>query len=178
MTNDNRIFQEHFILSYCRETQGLLYSKDGTEHHLQYTKENPQSVNYLLLKIQNELIAHLAGSVRSRLINQIESAKYYVMMFDSTPDLGHREQMLQVIRYVDIDYTMQRLLPSKNRFLAPSRSTRKQGRCEHCTIYRRQLWARPSWLQISMLWQRRRHGRQPQRHTSENFDSQFENNIC
>ena len=32
------------------------------------------------------------------------SYKYYGILLDSTPDLGHREQLSQVIRFVDVDF--------------------------------------------------------------------------
>lgn len=34
----------------------------------------------------------------------IQRAKYYGIMFDSTPDAAHREQMSETIRYIDINF--------------------------------------------------------------------------
>ncbi|XP_071035681.1 zinc finger MYM-type protein 1-like [Parasteatoda tepidariorum] len=54
--------------------------------------------------IQNEFIHLLASTVRNQLINDIKRNKYYGLLFDSTPDISHREQMSQVARYVDADF--------------------------------------------------------------------------
>ena len=35
---------------------------------------------------------------------KIKKPKYYGLIFDSTPDQAHREQVLEVVRYVDIDF--------------------------------------------------------------------------
>jgi len=44
----------------------------------------------------------MGSEVRQRILNEIRQAKYYSMMFDTTPDLAHREQTSEVIRYVHI----------------------------------------------------------------------------
>lgn len=44
-------------------------------------------------------------NVRNQLLKDIRRSKYYGILVDSTPDLGHREQLSEVIRYVDIDFT-------------------------------------------------------------------------
>jgi hypothetical protein len=54
-------------------------------------------------KIQNEFITLIAKNVRSTILNQIREAKYYSIMFDTTPDVSHIEQMSQVVRYVQIE---------------------------------------------------------------------------
>lgn len=60
------------------------------------------SINYFSHKIQDEFIALLAKKVRNEIIHQIKSAKYYIIMFDCTPDVSRTEQMSQVIRYVRV----------------------------------------------------------------------------
>ncbi|KAK5646182.1 hypothetical protein RI129_004646 [Pyrocoelia pectoralis] len=74
------------------------------ESHLKNAMENPGSVSYLSPQIQNEFIGLLASAVRNQLLENIRRSKYYGILFDSTPDLAHREQLSQVIRYVDIDF--------------------------------------------------------------------------
>lgn len=44
----------------------------------------------------------LSGHVKRKLVDEIKAAKYYGMMFDSTPDISHTDQMSQVIRYVKV----------------------------------------------------------------------------
>ena len=38
------------------------------------------------------------------MLSDIRKNKYYDILLDSTPDLGHREQLSEVIRFVDIDF--------------------------------------------------------------------------
>ena len=57
-----------------------------------------------LMTHKHELINLLATSVRNKIINEIKEAKYYGILFDSTPDASHTEQMSEVIRYVRLDY--------------------------------------------------------------------------
>lgn len=46
----------------------------------------------------------LAFTVQNQLINDIKRNKYYGLLFDSTPDISHREQMSQVVTYVAVDF--------------------------------------------------------------------------
>lgn len=72
--------------------------------HLLYVQQNPGSTTYLSPEIQNEFIQLLASTVREKLVYDIQRAKYYGIMFDSTPDAAHQEQMSETIRYVDINF--------------------------------------------------------------------------
>ncbi|KAG8234734.1 hypothetical protein J437_LFUL000969 [Ladona fulva] len=72
--------------------------------HVQHAEQNPGSVSYLSPEIQNEFIHILASTVESKLLSDIRKNKYYAILLDSTPDLGHREQLSQVIRFVDVDF--------------------------------------------------------------------------
>uniref|UniRef100_A0A0L8IEX9 Uncharacterized protein n=1 Tax=Octopus bimaculoides TaxID=37653 RepID=A0A0L8IEX9_OCTBM len=45
-----------------------------------------------------------ASAVRQNLLKGIRRAKYYGVMFDTTPDRIHREQISQVVRYVEVDF--------------------------------------------------------------------------
>ena len=46
----------------------------------------------------------MASHVRKNLTEKIKKAKYYGLILDSTPDQAHREQVLEVVQYVDIDF--------------------------------------------------------------------------
>ena len=59
-------------------------------------------VSYLSPRIQNEFIEILARHVKQQIIENIKEAKYYTILFDSTPDISHNDQMTQIIRYVVI----------------------------------------------------------------------------
>lgn len=60
-------------------------------------------VSYLSPQTQNEFIEMLAGHVKGRILSDIRSSKYYGIMFDSTPDASHDDQMSEIIRYVKIE---------------------------------------------------------------------------
>ena len=46
----------------------------------------------------------MAGAVRDKIIKEIKEAKYFGILYDSTPDVSHTEQLSQVIRYVQSDF--------------------------------------------------------------------------
>ena len=73
-------------------------------NHLTHVQENPGSKSYLSPQIQNEFISLLAGKVRDTILSEIREAKYFGILFDSTPDVSHTEQLSQVIRYVRINF--------------------------------------------------------------------------
>jgi len=73
--------------------------------HLDYAVSNPRSVSYLSHDTQNEFTELMGNAVRQHIIEEIHQAKYFSMMFDTTPDLAHREQMSEVIQYVHIHET-------------------------------------------------------------------------
>eukprot|EP00731_Ephydatia_muelleri_P001290 Em0001g1290a len=74
------------------------------ENHLKNVRENPHSVSYLSHDIQNEFLSLLAGAVRDKIIKEIKEAKYFGILYDSTPDVSHTEQLSQVIRDVQSDF--------------------------------------------------------------------------
>lgn len=73
------------------------------EHVVKIRMGNKYSISYLSPKIQNEFIELLGGAVRKKILDQIKQAKYFCMIFDSTPDISHKDQTCQIIRYVVID---------------------------------------------------------------------------
>ena len=72
--------------------------------HLERVVTNPRSVSYLSHDSQNEFINILAKKVRDIILAEIRNAKYFDILFDTTPDISHKEQASEVIRYVKIDY--------------------------------------------------------------------------
>ena len=73
-------------------------------NHFAFVRQNPRCVSYLSHDIQNEFIALLATAVRGKILDEIREAKYFGILFDSTPDISHTEQLSEVIRYVRLDY--------------------------------------------------------------------------
>lgn len=61
------------------------------------------SISYLSPTTQNEFISVLANHVKEKLVMDIKSAKYFGIMFDSTPDISHTDQMSEIIRYVKLN---------------------------------------------------------------------------
>lgn len=72
--------------------------------HLEKAQDSPGSTLYLSPLMQNEFISILASTVRNKLISDIKKSKYFGILYDSTPDLQHREQFSEVIRHIDIDF--------------------------------------------------------------------------
>ena len=72
--------------------------------HIKHVKENKgvPKVTYLSPETQNEVIEILRSKVKTEILTRIKRAKYYSIMFDATPDTSHKEQVTQLIRYVQI----------------------------------------------------------------------------
>ena len=58
---------------------------------------------YLSPTIQNELIELLGKKVKHLILEEIKAAKYFSILFDSTPDVSHTDQMALIVRYVKVD---------------------------------------------------------------------------
>ena len=71
--------------------------------HLGFIKSHPHSTSYLSPGVQNKFIHLMASHVRKNLTEKIK-IMVYGLIFDSTPDKAHRLQVLEVVRYVDIDF--------------------------------------------------------------------------
>ncbi|GBM61241.1 hypothetical protein AVEN_145418-1 [Araneus ventricosus] len=61
------------------------------KEHLFYVENHPGCASYLSPRVQNEFIHLMASAVRNNLLKRIRKAKYYGLLFDSTPDQAHRE---------------------------------------------------------------------------------------
>ena len=56
-------------------------------------------VSYRSSTICDEFIEILASSVHSKIVDEINAAKYYGLSIDSTPDIAHIDQLTIVLRY-------------------------------------------------------------------------------
>ncbi|CAN7988105.1 unnamed protein product [Ixodes pacificus] len=74
------------------------------KQHLAYVESHPGPTSYLSPLVQNEFIHMMAPAVRDSLLQRIRKAKYYGIMFDTTPDQAHRKQMSEVVQCVDVDF--------------------------------------------------------------------------
>jgi len=70
--------------------------------HISIMKSKKGSISYFSPKIQNEIINLMGEKVRNEIISKIKDAKYFSIIFDCTPDLSHKEQMSQIIRYLEV----------------------------------------------------------------------------
>ena len=49
---------------------------------------------------KNEIIDLLGETIKKKTIFEIKDAKYFTIMLDSTRDIGHEEQVSEILRYV------------------------------------------------------------------------------
>jgi len=70
--------------------------------HIEEVNAKNNVISYFSPQIQNKIISLLGKSTREKLLNRVKESKYYSIMFDCTPDVSHKEQMSQVLRYVYI----------------------------------------------------------------------------
>ncbi|CAH2276695.1 Hypothetical predicted protein, partial [Pelobates cultripes] len=87
------------------ETFKLLakYDPVAKQHLHRVQRTDGYIVSYLFPQSQNEFISLLGDHIRTVIFQNIIKAKYFAIMFDSTPDISHTDQMSQVIRYVHIE---------------------------------------------------------------------------
>lgn len=60
-------------------------------------------IKYLSPKIQNELIAVLVQKVENALVNEIVTAPFYSILFDTTQDISKTDQLCELYRYCIIE---------------------------------------------------------------------------
>jgi hypothetical protein len=70
--------------------------------HLDSVSGKPGCLPYFSPDTQNELINLLGPRVRQTIFSSIQKAKYYSIIFYTTPDNAHMEQMPQIVRFVEI----------------------------------------------------------------------------
>ncbi|XP_040286004.1 zinc finger MYM-type protein 1-like [Bufo bufo] len=99
LSNYDPVLKEHFV----RIKQSVI---SGTRVN-----------SYLSSKIQNKFICLLGNHVKEKIVADIRKAKYFGILFDSTPDMSHIDQMCEVIRYVHIEGNKVEVRESFLRFL-------------------------------------------------------------
>ena len=70
--------------------------------HLDSVSRKSGCISYLSATIQNEIISLLGERVSKYIITACKKAKYFSIIFETTPDAAHVERMSQIIRFVEI----------------------------------------------------------------------------
>ena len=77
------------------------FNKFLDEHLKNHANKGKGHINYLSAQICNELRKILANRVFQEIISRIKKAKYFSFSLDSTPDTGHIDQLVIIIRYIE-----------------------------------------------------------------------------
>lgn len=90
----------------------LLASFDSflADHIYYYGNKGKGNVNYLSSTIVTEFIEIMSDRVLKEIVKQIQQAKYFGLIVDSTPDISHIDQLAIVLRYVNQDEPVERFL--------------------------------------------------------------------
>ena len=92
----------------------------------QTTHERLQ-VHYLSANSQNEFIQCCAQKVLDAILHKVESAKYYSIIVDATPDSAHVEQTVFILRYIHLNADLD-IFELHERFLAFVDCNKKTGK--------------------------------------------------
>ena len=69
------------------------------EHIKSYANKGRGTVSYLSKTIYEEIIHVMAKKVMTQIIDEINTAKYWGLVVDSTPDISHTDQLSVIFRY-------------------------------------------------------------------------------
>lgn len=83
-------------------------------------------VHYLSVETQNEFIETCAQHVNSIILKERESAKYFAIIVDATPDSSHVEQTTFILRYLHFNLEL-KICTIQERFLAFVDCNKKTG---------------------------------------------------
>ena len=104
-------------------------------NHLAKVKESQTTherlqVHYLSANSQNEFIQCCAQKVLDAILHEVESAKYYSIIVDATPDSAHVEQTVFILRYIHLNDDLD-IFELHERFLAFVDCNKKTGKDIH-----------------------------------------------
>lgn len=67
------------------------------------TNHRKRAVSYLSHSTQDEFVELIGNAVREQIVKDINNAKYYSMLLDTTPDISRKEQLSEIIRYLHLE---------------------------------------------------------------------------
>ena len=80
------------------------------KHIQKHANKGSGHTSYLSSTTAEEFIVLMGKKIRSTIVSQVTSAKYYSVSVDSTPDNSHTDQLTCVIRYVEAGGPVERFL--------------------------------------------------------------------
>lgn len=86
--------------NFLKEVELLAEFDPVIDNHLSKIKEENTRVHYLGQQIQNELIDIISTKTLQTMVEHIQTAKYFSIILDCTPDISHKEQMSVMVRIV------------------------------------------------------------------------------
>ena len=81
-----------YIYNYIYPVLGKYYLKEINGNRL-----------YLSPKIQNEYIHILKNCLKENILERIQTADYFTIILDSTPDISHTDQMNFICRFIVVE---------------------------------------------------------------------------
>ena len=95
-----------FSLHFISTTDTVLAQHLASDRRIKYTSKTNME----------EQVKLLAREVRNVVISECETAKFYTITGDSSPDISHKNQMAVLLRYVTVD-RQKRLVQIQERFI-------------------------------------------------------------
>ena len=102
--NNDKLYQES-NRNFMGLVQMMAESDPLIKNHLRRFQNNEICYHSLSHTIQNELILLISCEIKDAIIQKVKEAKYFTLILDCTPNFSHQEQMILIIRCVDVNST-------------------------------------------------------------------------
>jgi len=100
--SNEKIYEKNNGL-FCQLIEFLAELNPIMKDHLRCVVDTEIQHHCLSHKIQNEIIILLSNEIKTKLIKKISKAKYFLVMLNCIPDIGHEKQMPIILRCVNIE---------------------------------------------------------------------------
>jgi len=77
-------------------------------HISKYANKGKWSTSYLSFHTYEQFITLMSDKVLENILKEVQTAKYFSIIVDSTPDISHTDQLSFVIKYVLDGYPKER----------------------------------------------------------------------